>query len=157
MRHARKSESRRFDGFELHAAVTNSDEPVITAVEVGDASAHDRAEAKALIDQQPEELRPERILGDCAHGDQQTREDIQERGVEVPAHVPEPERDDERLQKREFQIDLEAGTVTCPQGHVVAIPAQARRDGERVVNYGAEHCNGCPLKSRCPLTTAVAS
>ena len=47
MRHGRKSESRRFDGFELHAAVTNSDEPVITAVEVGDASAHDRAEAKA--------------------------------------------------------------------------------------------------------------
>ena len=59
--------------------------------------------------------------------------------------------------KREFQIDLEAGTVTCPQGHVVAIPAQARRGGERVVNFGAEHCNGCPLKSRCPLTTAVAS
>ena len=62
MRHGRKSESRRFDGFELHAAVTNSDEPVITAVEVGDASAHDGAEAKALIDQQPEELRPERIV-----------------------------------------------------------------------------------------------
>ena len=82
---------------------------------------------------------------------------MQEHGVEVLAHVPEPERDDERLQKRELQIDLEAGTVTCPQGHVVAIPAQARRGGERVVNFGAEHCNGCPLKSRCPLTTAVAS
>ena len=62
MRHGRKSESQRFDGFKLHTAVTNSQEPLITAVEVGDASAHDGAEAKALIDQQPEELRPERVL-----------------------------------------------------------------------------------------------
>jgi Transposase DDE domain len=149
MRHGRKSESQRFDGFKLHAAVTNSHEPLITAVEVGDASAHDGAQAKALIDQQPEQLRPERILGDSAYGDQQTREDMEQRGVAVLAHVPEGEVREERLGKREFQIDLEAGTVTCPQGHVVAIPAQARRGGERVVNFGAERCHSCPLKSRC--------
>ena len=118
--------SQRFDGFKLHAAATNSEEPLITAVEVGDASAHDGAEAKTLIDQQREESRPERILGDFAYGDQQTREDMQQRGVEVLAHVPEGELREGRVGKREFQIDLEAGTVTCPQGHVVAIPARAQ-------------------------------
>src|SRR5438270_863631 len=144
MRHGRKSSSQRFDGFKLHTAVTNSQEPLICAVEVGDASAHDGAEAKALIDQQPEELRPERVLGDCAYGDQQTREDMEDRGVEVLAHVPEGELREGRIGKREFQIDLEAGTATCPDGHVVAIPQRARRGGERVVNFGAERCNDCP-------------
>lgn len=130
-------------------AITNSEQPLITAVEVGDASAHDGSHAKELIDQQPEESRPERILGDSAYGDQQTREDMQQRGVEVLARVPEGEVREERIGKREFQIDLEAATVTCPQAHVVAIPQQARRDDERVVNFGAKHCNDCPLKSRC--------
>ena len=125
MRHGRKSESQRFDGFKLHAAVTNTEEPLITAVEVGDASAHDGAEAKTLIDQQREESRPERILGDSAYGDQQTREDMQQRGVEVLAHVPEGELREGRVGKREFQIDLEAGTVTCPQGHVVTSSSSA--------------------------------
>ena len=149
MRHGRKSESQRFDGFKLHVAVTNSEEPLITAVDVGDASAHDGAHAKELIDQQSEELRPDRVLGDSAYGDQQTREDMQQRGVEVLARVPEGEVSEGRIGKREFRIDLEAGTVTCPQGHVVAIPPQARRDGERVVNFGAARCNDCPLKPRC--------
>jgi len=149
MRHGRKSESQRFDGFKLHAAVTNSEEPLITAVTVGDASAHDGAEAKTLIDQQPEQSRPERILGDCAYGDQQTREDMEQRGVGVLAHVPEGTVREERIGKREFQIDLDAGTVTCPRGHTVAIPKRARRGGERVVNFGTQRCNDCPLKPRC--------
>jgi len=127
MRHGRKSESQRFDGFKLHVAVTNSEQPLICAVDVGDASAHDGSQAKELIDQQPEQSRLERILGDCAYGDQQTREDMEQRGVEVLARVPEGEVREERIGKREFRIDLEAGTVTCPQGHVVAIPGTPRR------------------------------
>ncbi len=149
MRHGRKSASQRFDGFKLHVAVTNSGVPLITAVEVGDASAHDGAHAKALIDQQPDGLRPERILGDCAYGDQQTREDMEQRGVQVLAHVPEGEVREGRVGKREFAIDLNSGTVTCPAGHVVAIPQRARRGGERVVNFGAARCQDCPLRSRC--------
>jgi transposase len=149
MRHGRKSESQRFDGFKLHVAATNSEEPLITAVDVGDASAHDGAHAKALVDQQPERSRPERILGDSAYGDQQTREDMEQRGVGVLAHVPEREVREERIGKREFQIDLSAGTVTCPQGHVAAIPERARRGGERVVKFSAKWCNDCPLKARC--------
>ena len=149
MRHGRKSESQRFDGFKLHVAVTNSEQPLICAVDVGDASAHDGSQAKELIDQQPEQSRLERILGDCAYGDQQTREDMEQRGVEVLARVPEGEVREERIGKREFRIDLEAGTVTCPQGHVVAIPQQARRGGERAVNFGVGRCKDCPLKPRC--------
>jgi transposase len=149
MRHGRKSESQRFDGFKLHIAVTNSEVPLVTAVDVGDASARDGSHAKELIDQQPEASRPGRILGDSAYGDQQTREDMEQRGVDVLARVPESEVSEERIGKRAFQIDLEAGTVSCPQGHVVAIPERARRGGERVVNFGVARCNDCPLKLRC--------
>jgi Transposase DDE domain len=73
-------------------AVTNSEEPLITAVDVGDASAHDGANAKELMDQQPEGSRPARILGDSAYCDQQTRGDMQQRGVGVLARVPEGEQ-----------------------------------------------------------------
>ena len=126
-------------------------------MEVGDASAHDGAHAKALVDQQPERSRPKRILGDTAYGDQQTREDMQQRGIGVLAHVPEGERSDEQIGKRKFQIDLDAGTVTCPQGHVAAIPERARRGGERVVKFSAKWCNDCPLKACCAPYPAAGS
>src|SRR5579875_167668 len=149
MRHGRKSGSQRFDGFKLHLAATNSQQPLITAVEVGDASAHDGSKAKELIGQQPQELRPQRVLGDSAYGDQWTREELEKLGSQVLARVPEGEQRGERVGKRQFRIDLRAGTVTCPEGHLVAIPQRPRRDGERVVSFGAARCNRCPLKARC--------
>ena len=43
MRHGRKSQQQRFDGYKLSAAVTNTDEPLICAVDVAPASEHDGA------------------------------------------------------------------------------------------------------------------
>jgi len=59
MRHGRKSQDQRFDGYKLSAAATKSTEALIAAVEVAPASEQDRPQAKNLIDTQPEELRPE--------------------------------------------------------------------------------------------------
>src|SRR4051812_34822698 len=50
MRHGRKSRHQRFDGFKLSAAVTNTPEPLITAVEISPASEPDGPQAKRLID-----------------------------------------------------------------------------------------------------------
>src|ERR1700742_3273308 len=58
MRHGRKSQHQRFDGFKLSAAVTNTREPLITAVDVAPASAQDGPLAKHLIDAQRPERRP---------------------------------------------------------------------------------------------------
>ena len=38
-----------------------------------------------------------------------------------------------RLGKREFQIDLDAGTVTCPGGQTVAISVS--KNGDRGANF----------------------
>ncbi|MDP9319381.1 MAG: IS5/IS1182 family transposase, partial [Actinomycetota bacterium] len=52
MRHGRKSQHQRFDGFKLSAAVTNTPVPLITAIEVAPASEQDGPQAKHLIDRQ---------------------------------------------------------------------------------------------------------
>ena len=61
------------------------------------------------------------MLGDTAYGNGPVRAELAERGVEVLAPVPEGKIVEGRLGKRDFQIDLDAGTVTCPAGHTVPI------------------------------------
>jgi transposase len=48
MRHGRKSHHQRFDGYKLHAAATNSQTPLITAIEVTTASEQDGRRRRSL-------------------------------------------------------------------------------------------------------------
>jgi transposase len=147
MRHGRKSSSQRFDGYKIHAAVTNTEVPLITAVDVTAASAQDGPQASGLVDQQPEHRRPDRLLGDTAYGIGPVRGELAERGVDVLAPVPEAPVPEGRLAKRDFKIDPDAGTVTCPAGHTVPIGTQP--SGQRRALFLASLCRDCPLKSRC--------
>ena len=52
-----------------------------------------------------------------------------------------------RLGKRDFQIDPEAGTVTCPAGHSALIGTGP--SGNRRALWPRSACSECPLKSRC--------
>jgi transposase len=148
MRHGRKSERQRFDGYKLHAAATTGERPLLTAIEVTPGCEHDGKAAPALVDQQPPGLKPSRLLGDSAYGDSETRERLQAREVEVLAPVPEPPPPAGRIGKRDFQIDLEAATVTCPAGQVTGI-GPAQRDGRRAAVFPDRLCRACPLKPRC--------
>jgi transposase len=147
MRHGHKSRHQRFDGYKLHVAATNTAEPLITAVEVAPANEQDGPQAAALIDAQPERRRPERLLGDTAYGTGPVRAELAERDVEVLAPVPEAPVPDGRLAKRDFQIDLEAGTVTCPAGQVAKIHTQP--SGARAAVFPRAVCRDCPLRSQC--------
>jgi transposase len=147
MRHGRKSSSQRFDGYKIHAAVTNTEVPLITAVDVTAASEQDGPQASGLVDQQPEHRRPDRLLGDTAYGNGPVRGELAERGVGVLAPVPEAPVPEGRLAKRDFTIDPDAGTVTCPAGHTVPIGTQP--SGQRRALFLASLCRDCPLKSRC--------
>src|SRR5215211_3473104 len=147
MRHGRKSRQQRFDGYKLHAAATNTEEPLITAVEVAPANEQDGPQAAALIDAQSEQRRPERLLGDAAYGTGPVRAELAEREVEVLAPVPEAPVREGRLAKRDFQIDFEAGTVTCPAGQVAKIHTQPA--GARAAVFPRTVCRDCPLRSRC--------
>jgi transposase len=147
MRHGRKSQHQRFDGYKLSASATNSDTPLITAVSVAPASEQDGPQAKELVDQQPEARRPKRIVGDTAYGTGPVRAELDERSVAVLAPVPEAPANDDRLLKRDFRVDLERGTVTCPVGQVARITTAP--SGTRCATFAKPICDGCPLRARC--------
>jgi transposase len=147
MRHGRKSQHQRFDGYKLHAAATNSEQPLITAVEVAPANEQDGRQAAVLVEQQPEATRPGRLLGDTAYGTGPVRAELAEREVEVLAPVAEGSAKQGRLSKRDFRIDLEAGTVTCPAGQVASIRTEP--SGQRRAGFSKPVCDLCPLRSRC--------
>jgi hypothetical protein len=150
MRHGRKSRHRRFDGYKLSATATNASEPLITAVEIAPASEQDGPQAKRLVDAQGAERRPRRLLGDTAYGIGPVRAELAERDIEVLAPVPEASGRDGRLAKRDFEIDLQAGTVTCPAGHVASIRTEP--SGQRRAHFSKHVCGDCALRDRC--TTA---
>lgn len=148
MRHGRKSHSQRFDGYKIHAAARVGTQPLLMAIEVSPGCDYDGEAAPALIDSQPERLRPKRLLGDSAYGDSETREQLKQRQVEVLAPVPEQPPPAGRIGKREFEIDLDAGTVTCPAGKVTTI-GPPQRSGLRTAIFPTSACRPCPLQSRC--------
>jgi hypothetical protein len=147
MRHGRKSQHQRFDGYKLSAAVTNTHEPLITAVTVAPASHQDGPQAKHLIDAQPPRRRPPRVLGDTAYGTGPTRAELAERGVEVLAPLAPGMVKPGRLSKRDFRVDLDAGTVTCPAGEIASIRTQPK--GARAARFAKAVCDSCRLRDRC--------
>jgi len=147
MRHGRKSQHQRFDGYKLSAAATNTAEPLITAVAVAPASEQDGPQAKTLVDRQPPERKPKRLLGDTAYGSGPVRSELAAREVEVLAPVPSGSAGGERLQKRDFEIDLERGTVSCPAGEVA--PVRTEPAGQRRASFAKAACDRCPLRQHC--------
>ena len=149
---AARAQHQRFDGYKLSAAVTNTSKPLITAIEVAPASEQDGPQAKHLIDAQPQQRRPARVLGDTAYGTGPVRAELAEREVDVLAPVPEAPAEEGRLAKRDFHIDLDAGTVTCPAGEVA--PIRTEPSGRRRASFAKARCDRCPLRQ--PLRRARA-
>jgi len=102
---------------------------------------------KHLVDQQPPEHRPDRILGDTAYGNGVVRSELAERNVEVLAPVPEGAVAEGRVGKRDFRIDPTAGTVSCPAGNTATITTSKK--GVRTARISRAVCGGCPLKDQC--------
>jgi hypothetical protein len=147
MRHGRKSSQTRFDGYKLSASATNSSEPLVTAVHVSPAGETDGPQAKHLVDSQPPARRPELILGDTAYGNGPVRAELAERNVQVLAPVPEGKVVEGRFGKHDFEIDLEAATVSCPAGNTVQVSVSGT--GFRQASFSTKACGACPLKARC--------
>jgi transposase len=142
-----EGQHQRFDGFKLSAAVTNTTEPLITAVDVAPASEQDGPQAKHLIDAQPPERRPDRVLGDTAYGIGPVRAELAERGVDVLAPLAPGMTKPDRFGKRDFHVDLDAGTVTCPAGEIASIRTEP--SGKRRARFAKAGCDHCHLRDAC--------
>jgi transposase len=147
MRHGRKSRHQRFDGFKLSAAVTNTDVPLITAVTVAPASWQDGPQAAGLIDAQPPQRRPARVLGDTAYGIGPVRAELAKRGIEVLAPLAPGATKPGRFGRRDFDVDLDAGTVTCPAGQTATIRTEPK--GARRARFAKAACDACRLRDHC--------
>lgn len=147
MRHGRKTAAQPFTGYKLHAAAA-ADAPLVTSVCVSPGNEHDGRHAGTLIDQEPEQRRPQRVIGDTAYGNIETREQLEARSVEVLAPVDTTSSKDETVPKTAFAVDLEAGTVTCPRGETARMHRPDPR-GERLARFQRKACEPCPLRGRC--------
>ncbi len=138
-RHMHKSRSSYRDGYKAHVAV-EPETGLISAAALTPANAPDGPTGVALLEGEEPGLS---VLADGAYGSGETLAALEAAGHErmikpFTSNTAVPggfHRDD-------FTIDEDAGTATCPAGHVVAITPR------RHATFGAR-CASCPLRSRC--------
>jgi Transposase DDE domain len=152
-RHGHKSRNRRFDGYKAHLSV-DPDSELIDDVVVTPANTHDAdAVDDLLADHANDEVKPT-VMGDSAYAGADTLDDLEQAGFEVKAKVPPAGGRGGRFGKDDFEVDLRAGIVGCPAGHVVAIRFGPYGSGRADF---AEHCARCPLRERCTSATSGRS
>ena len=148
MRHGRKSSSHRFNGHKAQIAV-DTDSQLITAVEVLAGNAPDVDKALEVVEASEAATGCEVVetIGDCAYGAGSTRATFAEHGRTLVAKVPDMQNK-ELFAKTAFQIDLEAGTCTCPAKQVSRDLRPAKAGGGTFV-FATETCAACPLRAQC--------
>lgn len=168
-RHGRKSTSGKFDGYKGHVAI-DPDSEIITDTAVGPANAGDATMTAALtadLDQHDQHDgdgdgdgdgsgggggdpgRPA-VYGDAAYGSGDNLADLDARGITPMVKVQPPARRNGMFSKDDFDVDLQAGTVSCPAGQTA--PIVRSDDGSGTARFG-NRCQSCPLRGSC--TTAA--
>lgn len=157
MRHGHKSSSNRFNGHKASVAV-DTDSQLITAVDILPGNASDNTGALELIEQSEANtgLGVEETIGDAAYGDGVTRQNFADAGRTLIAKVPgRPQK--AHFPKEDFQIDLAAGTCTCPAGQVTETVHTATTRTDRAgrsypvqgFHFHGAVCRSCPLRPQC--------
>jgi len=146
-RHIHKNRARYQDGFKAHVAF-EPEVGLFTAVELTGGSgpgSHDAAVAVRLLAGEEE---PVTVLGDAAYGTGELRRHLQDRGhaavIKPPPLQPAVPGG---FTGDDFTVDGQAGAVTCPAGHTVAL-GRTHADGTRLAQFKTR-CDGCPLRQRC--------
>jgi transposase len=151
MRHGRKSASQRFDGRKLQVAEEQTSE-LIVAIEPVPANAGDGRDLMTVLDVVEEQsgVTVERALVDGAYGTGDNRADCQTHDIDLVSPLAIPH--DAEVSKANFAIDLQAHTVTCPQGRTTASYKVIKDSQGRPVKsftFDRVGCETCPLFARC--------
>jgi len=153
-RHGHKSHNRRFDGYKAHVSV-DPDSELIDEVVVTPANAHDATAVDDLVAPVAGEKHKPTVMGDSAYAGAATLDDLEQAGfADIKAKVPPARGREGRYGKDDFNVDLEAGTVGCPAGQVVAIHFGS--DGAGRADF-AQACTACPLRQRCTTSASGRS
>ena len=138
-RHAHKTAHNYRDGFKAHVSV-EPETGLVVEHDLGAGNAPDAEAAPGLIDGDPE---ADTVLGDSAYGSGELRAHLEHEGKQAVIDPPPlPTAVNGGFSLDDFDIDLDARTVTCPEGVTVALN---KRDQAR---FGA-NCAACPLRPMC--------
>jgi hypothetical protein len=174
-RHGHKTSARGFDGFKGHIAI-DPDIEIVTATEVTAANAGDADPAEELL---ADVLRADTdedgggsggqdgsnpadrgdagggdrpaVYGDAAYDVGKLLAGLETAGAQIFTKVQPPTAPGGRFAKDRFTIDLDLGTVTCPNAVTVAV-RPASTGGGTAVFGGA--CVACPLAVQCTGSAA---
>ena len=152
MRHGRKSKAQRFDGFKAVVSTEQSSELILDIADVT-ASGSDGAHLMPTIERTEAEAKVtvERAIGDGAYGSGKNRAACAERDEPIDLVSPLAKPSDPEVHKSAFQIDLQAQTATCPQGHMVTGKPGPKQHGRPtwLFAFPRATCEACPFFERC--------
>jgi hypothetical protein len=154
MRHGRKSKAQRFDGFKVVVSTEQSSELILDIADVT-ASGSDGAHLMPTIERTEAEAKVtvERAIGDGAFGSGKNRAACADYRDDDPIDLVSPvaKPSDPEVHKSAFEIDLEAQTATCPQGHTVTGKPGSKQDGlpTMLFIFPRATCEACPLFKQC--------
>lgn len=147
MRHGRKSRSKRIDGYKRHIAL-NLDDGVIEACALTPANKPDAAALVALNDDIQSNGKTIRELYiDRGYVSSPFITTLLGAGGEVICRPWQQTNRNGLYNKKDFNVDLDAMTVTCPGGTVIPVRLGA------AVSYPATACESCPRRSECTDAT----
>jgi Transposase DDE domain/Transposase domain (DUF772) len=146
-RHGHKTRARSFDGYKGHIAI-DPDSEIITASAVTAGNEGDAAVASELLAdcRGTDGAQPVEVFGDCAYGSGAVLAALHDARAVAMVKVKAPTAGHGLYSKDAFVIDLEAGTVTCPDE--VTVFLQPRGDGGGAAMFG-NACAPCPLRPQC--------
>ena len=158
-RHGHKTSARKFDGYKGHVAV-DPDSEIITATVVTPGNAADASAAADLIDDlladddgngtgRGDGPKP-KVYGDNAYGTGEFQSKLEGANIASGCKTQSPSAAGGLFTKDRFDIDLRAGTVTCPNN--VTVNIRRGRYGASTASF-AKSCANCPLREQC--TTAA--
>lgn len=114
----------------------------------GDGTGEDTAGGD---DAEDEAEGPLDVYGDAAYGAGELLERLEEAGADIHAKVQPPVAPGGRFAKDQFDIDLDAGEVTCPGE--VTVPIRPAKAGGGTAAFGTA-CASCPLAAQCTSSAA---
>lgn len=144
MRHGRKSQSRVINGYKRHIGV-DLDAGVVLGATVRPANQAEHEAAEELLARADAHGEVVSLHIDRGYTAADAVQQRQKTGTLVVARTRRPSNRG-LLAKEDFDIDVETGKVTCPDGQVAII----RKEG---ASFSKATCDGCALRSACTTST----
>jgi hypothetical protein len=143
MRHGRKSKKNRVDGYKRHIAVDLDTPGVVCAVALTPANQPERLAAGELFaDLTRQGAEVDELFIDRGYLGDEAIEARRQSGMRVRCK-PFPLRNGALYSKADFTLDLDAGTVRCPND--VVMPVELGH----TVHFPVSACAACPHRAQC--------